>query len=196
MISLKLAMLIPEIILSLYLLYLLALAALFLGFLGMLVQLKSKNQINGLIFSLVLTVHLLINDTLTWLKSSTPASHIERVANFFFYNILDKDSMSQTYKFLLLLTIFFFFSIFSNFSNKLVSGNLTIFLFSAVGFMLICSSSSILTTYLVIELSSLALYTLTALKKVSNYSVRCSLKYFLIGSFASAIYLFGKLDYV
>ena len=45
--------------------------------------------------------------------------------------------------------------------------------------------------YLALELQSLSLYTLACLKRYSNLSVEAGLKYFIYGSFASGILLFG-----
>jgi NADH-quinone oxidoreductase subunit N len=62
---------------------------------------------------------------------------------------------------------------------------------SVFGALLITISSDFLILYLSIELSSLTLYALSALKKNSINSTEASLKFLLLGSISSGIYLFG-----
>ena len=64
-------------------------------------------------------------------------------------------------------------------------------LFSVLGLFLLCSSNDLLTAYLAIELQSLAFYVLAAFKKDSTFSIDAGLKYFVLGSFASSLFLLG-----
>lgn len=64
-------------------------------------------------------------------------------------------------------------------------------LFAILGLVLLCSCNDFITMFLSLELQSLSFYTLAALKKRSSYSVESGLKYFVVGSFASGIFLFG-----
>ena len=64
-----------------------------------------------------------------------------------------------------------------------------IFLFVILGIFLLCSSNDLLTAYLSIELQSLAFYILAAFKKNSTYSIEAGLKYFVLGSFSSGLFL-------
>lgn len=66
-----------------------------------------------------------------------------------------------------------------------------ILLFSILGLFLLCSSNDFITTYLAMELQSLSFYLLAAFKKNSAYSVESGLKYFILGSFSSGLFLFG-----
>lgn len=66
-----------------------------------------------------------------------------------------------------------------------------ILLFAILGLFLLCSSNDLITTYLAMELQSLSFYILTAFKKSSSYSVESGLKYFILGSFSSGLFLFG-----
>ena len=45
--------------------------------------------------------------------------------------------------------------------------------------------------YIALELQSLSLYVLASLKRYSNLSIEAGLKYFIYGSFASGILLYG-----
>ena len=59
------------------------------------------------------------------------------------------------------------------------------------GMFLLISSNDLFITYLAIELQSLSLYILAALKRYSNLSIESGLKYFILGSFASGLMLYG-----
>ena len=63
---------------------------------------------------------------------------------------------------------------------------------SILGFCLLCCSDDLLTAYLAIELQSLAFYVLASFKRSSNYSVESGVKYFILGSFSTVIFLFGS----
>jgi NADH:ubiquinone oxidoreductase subunit 2 (subunit N) len=67
-----------------------------------------------------------------------------------------------------------------------------ILLFSVLGLFILCSSNDFITTYLALELQSLAFYMLAAFKKNSSYSVESGLLYFILGSFSSGLFLFGS----
>lgn len=68
---------------------------------------------------------------------------------------------------------------------------LIIILISILGFLLLCSANDFLTAYLAIELQSLSFYIMAAFKKNSSFSVEAGLKYFVLGSFSSALLLLG-----
>lgn len=62
---------------------------------------------------------------------------------------------------------------------------------SILGFCLLCCSNDLLTAYLAIELQGLSFYVLSSFKKSSNYSAESGVKYFIIGSFSTIIFLLG-----
>lgn len=66
-----------------------------------------------------------------------------------------------------------------------------ILLFAILGLCLLLNAYDFLSIYLAIELQSLAFYVLAASRKDSTYSVEAGLKYFILGSFASALLIFG-----
>lgn len=101
-----------------------------------------------------------------------------------------------------------------SFSSKIIIGSLSLFcllmmqlyivkqkinnfeyflliLFSVLGLFLLCSSNDFITSYLAIELQSLSFYVMAAFKKNSAFSVEAGIKYFILGSFASSMFLFG-----
>lgn len=67
----------------------------------------------------------------------------------------------------------------------------TILLSALLGMCVLASSSDLITLFLGLELMTMPSYLLTGLHKTDRYSNEGGLKYFLLGSFASAILLFG-----
>ena len=67
----------------------------------------------------------------------------------------------------------------------------TILVSALIGMCVLASSSDFITLFLGLELMTMPSYLLTGLHKTDRYSNEGGLKYFLLGSFASAIVLFG-----
>jgi NADH-quinone oxidoreductase subunit N len=66
-----------------------------------------------------------------------------------------------------------------------------ILLFSTLGIFVLASSADLITLFLGLELMAMPAYLLTGFHKTDRFSNEGGLKYFLLGSFASAILLFG-----
>jgi NADH-quinone oxidoreductase subunit N len=66
-----------------------------------------------------------------------------------------------------------------------------ILLFSVIGICVLASSSDLITLFVGLELMVMPAYVMTGFHKTDRYSNEGGLKYFLLGSFASAILLFG-----
>lgn len=64
-------------------------------------------------------------------------------------------------------------------------------LFAVLGMQIMASAYSFLTIYLGLELLSLALYAMVALYKNSKDAIEAAMKYFVLGSFASGLLLYG-----
>jgi len=64
-------------------------------------------------------------------------------------------------------------------------------LFAVLGMQIMASAYSLLTIYLGLELLSLALYAMVALQKESSAAVEAAMKYFVMGSMASGLLLYG-----
>ena len=76
--------------------------------------------------------------------------------------------------------------------NKLNSFEIPILiLFSTLGMMVLISSNDIISMYLGIELQSLALYVVAAIKRDSLASSESGVKYFVLGALSSGILLYG-----
>ena len=75
---------------------------------------------------------------------------------------------------------------------KLISFEIPILiLFSCLGMMIMISSNNLISMYLGIELQSLALYVLAAIKRDSIQSSESGVKYFILGALSSGILLYG-----
>jgi NADH-quinone oxidoreductase subunit N len=62
---------------------------------------------------------------------------------------------------------------------------------STMGMMLMAGAQDLLVFFIGLELLSVPLYTLGAFRRARSESVEAGLKYFVLGAFAAAIYLFG-----
>jgi NADH-quinone oxidoreductase subunit N len=64
-------------------------------------------------------------------------------------------------------------------------------LFGLSGMMLMATAADLLVIFLALEILSLAVYVLTGIRRDSPASAEAALKYFLLGAFASAFFLYG-----
>ena len=64
-------------------------------------------------------------------------------------------------------------------------------LFSIAGMMLMAAATDLLLIFLALEVLSLSVYVLTGLRRTDPIAVEASFKYFLLGAFSSAFFLYG-----
>jgi len=64
-------------------------------------------------------------------------------------------------------------------------------LFAVAGMMLMATASDLLVIFLALEVLSLAVYVLTGIRRDSPIATEGALKYFLLGAFSSAFFLYG-----
>ena len=64
-------------------------------------------------------------------------------------------------------------------------------LFALAGMMLMATASDLLVIFLALEVLSLAVYVLTGIRRDSPAATEAALKYFLLGAFSSAFFLYG-----
>ncbi len=64
-------------------------------------------------------------------------------------------------------------------------------LFALAGMMLMAMATDLLVIFLALEVMSLAVYVLTAIRRQSEASVEGAFKYFILGGFSSAFFLYG-----
>jgi len=135
------------------------------------------------ILVLILACYLLINDQLDVLEltifNDTLANDYTSFISKFVVGLLSLGCLLAIKPYLILQKI-------NNFEYVLL------FLFSVLGLFLLCASNDLITTYLAIELQSLAFYVLSSFKKSSTFSVNAGIKYFILGAFASSLFLLGS----
>jgi len=67
----------------------------------------------------------------------------------------------------------------------------TLTLFSIVGMMMMASATDLLVVFIALEIMSIAVYVLTGIKRTDAAGTEASFKYFLLGAFSSAFFLYG-----
>jgi NADH-quinone oxidoreductase subunit N len=65
-------------------------------------------------------------------------------------------------------------------------------LFSTAGMMMMVSTNHLLFMFIALEIMSLAIYVLVAMRRSSRFSAEAGLKYFILGGLASALFLYGS----
>ena len=110
-------------------------------------------------------------------------------------NSLKNDSLGIFYKFCIcFFSVIYFLAIGDSLKEqKLVSFDyLLVISLSILSLILMCNTNDLLTSYLTLELFSLASYILASFLKTSSYSIIAGIKYFITGSVASVFFLFGS----
>ena len=64
-------------------------------------------------------------------------------------------------------------------------------LFALAGMMLMATATDLLVIFLALEVLSLAVYVLTGIRRQSAAGAEAAFKYFLLGAFSSAFFLYG-----
>jgi NADH-quinone oxidoreductase subunit N len=106
--------------------------------------------------------------------------------------IIDSYARFFQYLFLIITGVSAFLSIRFNARESIQRGEYyALLLFACSGMWLMASSGDLILTFLGIEILSIATYILAGFKKTDPRSNESSLKYFLLGSFATAILLYG-----
>ncbi len=117
-----------------------------------------------------------------------------RADGFLFIRAYRADLFSQVFKVLLALGLFLVVYICDEL-QELRQRHLHDFyllLFTCtLAMMLLVSAEHLLAIYISLELSSYSLYVLVALRKNEDFGLESGIKYFVIGTFASAVMLFG-----
>lgn len=104
------------------------------------------------------------------------------------------DDLAKLLKLVIELTVFVTFLYSRDYieTNEIPKGEFYILgLFSTLGMMVLVSAYSLLTLYLGLELLSLPLYAMVALRRTDAKASEASLKYFVMGAIASGMLLYG-----
>ena len=111
-----------------------------------------------------------------------------------FQGLFISDDLGQLMKLFIYLTVFlsFFYSRKYLDERQMPSGDYYVLgLFSTLGMMALISAHSLLTLYLGLELLSLPLYAMTAIRRSNSDASEAAMKYFVMGSIASGMLLYG-----
>ena len=111
-----------------------------------------------------------------------------------FHNSLLIDNYSVIIKILLTVGTILFLSLVLHYIKKHYTSDFEILIllgFTLLALFILISANDLLTLYLGIEMQSLCLYTLAALKRSSRFSSEAGLKYFILGALSSSILIFG-----
>ncbi|CAH9016626.1 NADH-quinone oxidoreductase subunit NuoN [Candidatus Nitrosacidococcus sp. I8] len=111
-----------------------------------------------------------------------------------FNNSYIKDPLSDSLKIFIYLTVFLVFLYSRDYlqARNLEKGEFYILgLFGMLGIMVITSAHHFLLLYLGLELLSLSQYAMVALNRNNNLAAEAAMKYFVLGSLASGMLLYG-----
>ena len=132
------------------------------------------------ILSLILTLGLVVNNSMPSMVLCTQNLFIDSFTDFFKLLILVGSIIS-------ILVSFQYFK-----TEKMANFEyLILILLSTLSMMLLVSSYDLISMYLAIEMQSLCFYVLAASQRDSEFSTEAGLKYFLLGAFSSGIFLLG-----
>ncbi len=115
-------------------------------------------------------------------------------AQFAFNGTFVRDSMADVLKlfsFIVLGAVFVYAKHYLRMFNLLRGEYYVLSLFLLLGAMVLISAASLLTVYLGLELISLSSYALVALDRDSKRGSEAAMKYFILGSLASGLLLYG-----
>jgi NADH-quinone oxidoreductase subunit N len=111
-----------------------------------------------------------------------------------FNGLFISDDAANLMKLFIYLTVFLSFIYSRNYidERQMPSGDYYVLgLFSTLGMMILVSAHSLLTVFLGLELMSLPLYAMTAIRRTDSDASEAAMKYFVMGSIASAMLLYG-----
>jgi NADH-quinone oxidoreductase subunit N len=111
-----------------------------------------------------------------------------------FHGTFVSDPMSGALKVAMLLIgyyAFFYARSYLSLRGELSGEYFVLGLFSLLGMMVLVSANSLLTVYLGLELMSLCLYAMVALRRESSIACEAAMKYFVLGALASGMLLYG-----
>jgi NADH-quinone oxidoreductase subunit N len=104
------------------------------------------------------------------------------------------DDVAHLMKLFIYITVLFSFIYSRQYINErqIPTGDYYVLgLFSTLGMMILVSAHSLLTIYLGLELMSLPLYAMTAIRRTDSDSSEAAMKYFVMGAIASGMLLYG-----
>ena len=120
-------------------------------------------------------------------------SNIFRDESSFFYEMLHYDRLSSFSSGMILAMGFLsFLTMWGNDQKDSILQEVhALLLFSLAGMLLLVSSTHLILLFIALEIMSLAIYIMVAMKRSSRFASEASLKYFIMGGVASAFFLYG-----
>ncbi|MGO9314396.1 MAG: NADH-quinone oxidoreductase subunit N [Syntrophobacteraceae bacterium] len=113
---------------------------------------------------------------------------------YLFIRAFRLDIFSQVFKVLLALGLFLIICICGDMTDIRERRHQVFYFLLFTGtmaLMLLVSADHLLSIYISLEVSSYSLYIMVALRQKQSYGLEAGIKYFLVGSFSSAVMLFG-----
>ena len=172
-----------------------------------------NNIINIIIFpEIFLTISIMILLLIGLFQKENSFNNVSNLsiivlASTFFFIFLDQNLFFANYEFFFkdssFIQFFKYLIILGSAASIIISKNYFIdsklarfeipilILFSSLGMMVLISSNDLISMYLGIELQSLSLYVVAAIKKDSLQSSESGVKYFVLGALSSGILLYG-----
>ncbi len=136
--------------------------------------------INAVIFSLLITILLI------FFNIDVKFAHYDE--------LFSNNSLIQFFKIIIIIGSLLSLIISKNYFIELKIDKFEVpilLMFSTIGMLILVSSNNLMLMYLAIELQSLPLYVLAALKRDSLVSAESGVKYFILGALSSGILLYG-----
>ena len=146
-----------------------------------------KNALNSVYVVCQLTLILLMVVTMH-------AANVFLDPQTFFFGAFQWDHLAVLLKLFTYITVFFCFMFSRQYNNEhdiLQVEFYVLAMLSMLGMMVLISSADLLSMYLGLELLSLPIYAMVAIKRAKERCIEAALKYFVIGALASGFLLYG-----
>jgi NADH-quinone oxidoreductase subunit N len=149
------------------------------------------NYVIGFITGLLIFMLILLTQFSSYIL---PYRHVNNL--LYFWDQFTVDYIALTFKILLLfvfICLIIILRVYLDQQKMHIFEYVFLMLTSLFGSFIILSANDFLLLYLAIELQALSFYVLAAFNTKSKFSAEGAIKYFIIGSMASAFYLFGVM---
>lgn len=137
---------------------------------------------------------LIVSGTGLLLATAVSWIYLGQYPTVLLHGLFVSDDMSQLMKLFMLISVFLCFMYSRHYmeERQIPSGDFYVLgLLSTLGMMTLVSAHSLLTVYLGLELLSLPLYAMTAIQRRHADGSEAAVKYFVMGSIASGMLLYG-----
>lgn len=121
-------------------------------------------------------------------------NNIFKTGGSFLYEMLSYDRLASFASFAILsMGLLSFLNAWGNDQKDHILQEIhALLLFSLCGMLLLVSSTHLILLFIALEIMSLAIYIMVAMKRNSRFAGEASLKYFVMGGVASAFFLYGS----